>query len=282
MKPELSLSGSQYQRVDKQFENELEVDLEHVHLVSIPNDGAFVANEAPKISVKDLTRYTNTGDLILSDVSLDIHGGTVMCIIGPSGSGKSTLLRALNRLWEPTAESVFLDGHDITKLDVISVRRRVGMLFQLPALFDGTIADNLNYGPSLKGEKLSSAKLTELLKWADLDSSFLSKPITGLSVGQAQRVALARTLANDPEVLLLDEPTSSLDPVSTQNIEDSILNLKRVKGLTVVFVSHSIKQVQRIADLVCVLVNGKVVEVTNPLQLAYSTHPMVQKFFEAS
>eukprot|EP00250_Pteridium_aquilinum_P014202 c21842_g1_i1 orf=134-982(+) len=282
MQSELSLSGSQYQHIKEQPEHELEEDLEHVHLLDIPEDGSFNGNKAPKVSVKNLNRYTDAGDTILAEVSLDIYSGTIMGIIGPSGSGKSTLLRALNRLWEPPPDSIFLDGHDITKLDVISVRRRVGMLFQLPALFDGTVADNLNYGPSLKGEKISDAKLLELLKLADLDSAFLPKSIIGLSVGQSQRVALARTLANDPEVLLLDEPTSALDPVSSQNIEESILNLKRLKGLTIVFVSHSIKQVQRVADLVCVLVNGKVVEITNPLELGNSTHPMVQRFLEAS
>lgn len=285
MKHQIQLSPSvgQYQRVDKQVEDdELEEDIEHEHLVHIPEGGPLAGIKASKISIKDLNRYTDSGDLILSGVSLDIHAGTLVGIIGPSGSGKSTLLRALNRLWEPPPDSVFLDGQDVTKLDVISVRRRVGMLFQLPALFDGTIADNLNYGPSLKGESLSHDRLVDLLRYADLDSSFLSKSITGLSVGQAQRVALARTLANDPEVLLLDEPTSALDPVSTQNIEDSIVNLKRLKGLTIVLVSHSIKQVQKVADLVCVLVNGNIVEVTDPFQLSNSKHPMVQKFLEAS
>lgn len=229
-----------------------------------------------------MERFTDAGGVILSGVSLDILAGTVVGIIGPSGSGKSTLLRAFNRLWEPPPESVFVDGEDITTLNVLSVRRRIGMLFQLPALFEGTVADNINYGPSIRGHKLSDSKITELLELADLNPSFATKSVTGLSVGQAQRVALARTLANEPEVLLLDEPTSALDPVSTQNIEQSIMNLRRLKGLTIVIVSHSIKQVQRIADLVCVLVNGQVVEVIHPGELANSTHPLVQQFIEAS
>ncbi|MCO5555148.1 hypothetical protein L7F22_008690 [Adiantum nelumboides] len=230
MKQQIQLSSSKgrYQRVDKQIEQELEDDLEDEHfiedehLIHIPEGGALTGIKSPKISIKDLNRFTDSGELILSGASLDIYSGTVVGIIGPSGSGKSTLLRALNRLWEPPPDSVFLDAQDITKLDVISVRRRVGMLFQLPALFDGTIADNLNYGPSLRGERLSHDKLVELLKYADLDSSFLSKSITGLSVGQAQRVALARTLANDPEVIqnsrfmaLLQPPLPS-QPVGTQ------------------------------------------------------------------
>ncbi|KAL4566744.1 hypothetical protein LXL04_030867 [Taraxacum kok-saghyz] len=167
----------------------------------------------------------------------------------PSGSGKSTLVRALNRLWEPASGTVFLDGKDITGLDVLQLRRKVGMLFQLPVLFEGTVADNIRYGPR------------------------------ELSVGQAQRVALARTLANDPEVLLLDEPTSALDPVSTQNIEDLLMKLKS-KGMTIVIVSHSIKQIQKIADVVCLVVGGEIVEVLNLEQLSEAKHPMARRFLE--
>ncbi|KAH7422602.1 hypothetical protein KP509_12G016300 [Ceratopteris richardii] len=124
----------------KVVEHEEEDNLEHVHLLHIPAENLLISNNAPKISIRDLHRYTDSGDLILSEISLDISAGTVLGIIGPSGSGKSTLLRAINRLWEPAQACVFLDGKDITTLDVISVRRRVGMLFQLPALFDGSSA----------------------------------------------------------------------------------------------------------------------------------------------
>uniref|UniRef100_K3XYV7 ABC transporter domain-containing protein n=1 Tax=Setaria italica TaxID=4555 RepID=K3XYV7_SETIT len=122
-----------------------------------------------------------------------------MGVIGPSGSGKSTLLRALNRLWEPAPGAVLLDGADIRGIDVLALRRRVGMLFQLPAMFDGTVADNVRYGPQLRGKKLTEAEVKNLLSMADLDPALSSKPASELSVGQAQRVALARTLANDPE-----------------------------------------------------------------------------------
>jgi ABC-type phosphate transport system ATPase subunit len=176
----------------------------------------------PKMSVRDLRRKSEEGRSLLSGVSVDIWKGTVVGVIGPSGSGKSTFLRALNRLWEPSADSVFLDYHDITKLDVLALRRRVGMLFQTPALFDGNVADNIRYGPALRGLKLSDEEVSKYLGWADLESSLASRSVGGLSVGQAQRVALARTLANEPEVLLLDEPTSALDPISTQHIEESI------------------------------------------------------------
>ncbi|KAF5956577.1 hypothetical protein HYC85_003802 [Camellia sinensis] len=190
---------------------------------------------------------------ILKWINAEIPKGVVVGIIGPSGSGKSTLLRALNRLWEPPPHTVYLDGQDICKLDVLSLRRKVGMLFQLPALFE------------------------------DLDPiSFINKNARELSVGQAQRVALARTLANEPEVLLLDEPTSALDPISTQNIEDCMVKLKKSRGMTIVMVSHSIKQIQRIADLVFLLVDGEIVEVLKPNKLSEAKHPMALRFLQLS
>ncbi|CAN1732349.1 ABC transporter I family member 17 [Linum perenne] len=170
--------------------------------------------------------------------------------------------------------TVFLDGRDITEIDVLSLRRRVGMLFQLPALFQGTVADNVRYGPQLRGKKISDKEVYNLLAMADLDSSFYGKVGSELSVGQQQRVALARTLANEPEVLLLDEPTSALDPISTQNVEDVLVKLKKERGMTVVMVSHSVKQIQRIADLVFLLVDGEIVEVVTPEKLCEAKHPM--------
>ncbi|ERN07386.1 hypothetical protein AMTRI_Chr12g241530 [Amborella trichopoda] len=235
-----------------------------------------------KIRVRDLSYKSRTGVPILSGVCVDISKGLIVGIIGPSGSGKSTFLRALNRLWEPPSGAVFLDGEDIQDIDVLSLRRKVGMLFQLPALFEGTVADNIRYGPSLMGKKLSDDQVSKLLSLADLDSSLADKNGGELSVGQAQRVALARTLANEPEVLLLDEPTSALDPISTQNIEDAIVKLKKSQGLTTVMVSHSVKQIQRIADLVCLLVNGEIVEVLKPEDLSDAKHPMARKFLEIS
>ncbi|MCL7030404.1 hypothetical protein MKW94_025876 [Papaver nudicaule] len=156
------------------------------------------------------------------------------------------------------------------------------MLFQSPVLFQGTVADNIRYGPQLTGKKLSDDEVTKLLALADLDSSFASKNGNELSVGQAQRVALARTLANDPEVLLLDEPTSALDPISTQAIEDTILKLKKTRKLTTVIVSHSVRQIQRIVDVIYLLVEGKIVEVLRPDRLNEASHPMARKFLELS
>lgn len=252
---------------------------EHLLSFNVPENG--VNGSETKIEVKGLTRTLDKGVTVLQNVNLEIPRGKIMGIIGPSGSGKSTLLRALNRLWEPSSGTVFMDGKDITGVDVLELRRKVGMLFQLPVLFEGTVADNIRYGPQLKGKKLRDEEVYKLLTFADLDSSFFSKPGSELSVGQAQRVALARTLANEPEVLLLDEPTSALDPISTQNIEDVLVKLKS-RGLTIAMVSHSIKQIQRIADVVCLLVGGEIVEVLSSEQLSDAKHPMARRFLELS
>ncbi|KAG8480730.1 hypothetical protein CXB51_025412 [Gossypium anomalum] len=233
-----------------------------------------------KFQIRDLRKVSDAGVPILNGIDVGIPKGMIVGIIGPSGSGKSTLLRALNRLWEPPSDTVFLDGRDIVDLDVLGLRRKVGMLFQLPVLFQGTVADNIRYGPNLMGKKLTDVEVSKLLTLADLDSSFLSKTGGELSVGQAQRVALARTLANEPEVLLLDEPTSALDPISTQNIEDVIVKLKKKRRMTVVMVSHSIKQIQRVADVVCLLVNGEIVEILKPSELSEAKHPMAQRFLQ--
>lgn len=256
------------------------------HLLAVEDDveagGDGVGDSQIKFKIRNLTKKSDAGITILDGINLDIPKGIVVGIIGPSGSGKSTLLRSLNRLWEPPSGTVFLDGRDIRDLDVLSLRRKVGMLFQIPALFEGTVADNIRFGPQLKGKKLADHEVHKLLQLADLDSSFHKKSGSELSVGQAQRVALARTLANEPEVLLLDEPTSALDPISTQNIEDCMVKLKKNKGMTIVMVSHSIKQIQRVADVVCLVVNGQVVEVLKPNNLSEAKHPMALRFLQLS
>ncbi|KAL8171032.1 hypothetical protein V2J09_022836 [Rumex salicifolius] len=224
------------------------------HLLSVDDDGD---RGEVKFEVRDLVKESPAGEIILDKVNVDIPRAKIVGIIGPSGSGKSTFLRALNRLWEPPEASVFLDGQDISHMDVLSLRRRVGMLFQLPSLFEGTVADNVRYGPQLRGKKLSDDEVYKYLSLADLEPSFYNKNHNELSIGQAQRVALARTLANEPE-------------------------LKNTCGMTVIMVSHSIKQIQRIANVVCLLVNGAVVEVLKPNQLSEAKHPMALRFLELS
>jgi ABC-type methionine transport system ATPase subunit len=234
-----------------------------------------------KLHIKNLNLALRTGQPILHDISLEVSAGKITSLIGPSGSGKSTLLRCLNRLWEPPPGAIFLEETDITTLDVLALRRRVGMLFQTAALFEGTVAGNVAYGPGLGGQLLSPERIAELLKMAGLEADLAHKPADQLSGGQAQRVALARTLANEPDVLLLDEPTSALDPAATQRVEETVLSLRDTLGLTVVWVSHAIEQVERTADHVVLLVEGRIVETGTPGHLLSGDHHHLTEDFAA-
>ena len=225
-----------------------------------------------KMAVEALTLSLEGQPDVLRQVSLHFIDQKITALIGPSGSGKSTLLRCLNRLWEPAAGTVFLDEEDVTGIDVLSLRRRVGMVMQAAVLFPGTIADNLAYGPALHGETLSRPRMEALLKMVSLERDLLDKPADALSGGQAQRVSIARTLANKPEVLLLDEPTSALDPAATRAVEGTLTNLRDQLGLTVVLVSHSLDQVARVADMSALLVKGEIVEVGTPDHLLSGVH----------
>ncbi|KAK2646178.1 hypothetical protein Ddye_021373 [Dipteronia dyeriana] len=266
-----------------QMQSSPDEDLEvQQHLLTVDIQQPGEDGCATRFRIRDLTKVSDAGAPILKGIDMDIPKGVILGIVGPSGSGKSTVLRALNRLWEPPSGTVFYDDRDILDLDVLSLRRKVGMLFQIPVLFEGTVADNIRYGPQLRGKKLTDNEVHNLLSLADLDSSFFNKTGGEISVGQAQRVALARTLANEPEVLLLDEPTSSLDPISTENIEEVIMKLKKKRGMTIVMVSHSIKQIQRIADVVCLLVDGTIVEVLKPDKLSEAKHPTTLRFLQLS
>jgi ABC-type methionine transport system ATPase subunit len=225
-----------------------------------------------KFIIQQLSLKRPNGITILHDISLEIPAGSITAVIGPSGSGKSSLLRCLNRLWEPPPGSIFIDGRDITAMDVLLLRRRVGMLFQTPALFEGTVADNIAYGPGLQGRRLASQEVAELLQMASLDAGLAEKPVDQLSGGQAQRVSLARTLANQPDVLLLDEPTSALDPAATRKIESTIRNLRDTLNLTVLWVSHAFEQVERTADRIVLLVDGRVAETGDAGHLLSGVH----------
>jgi ABC-type methionine transport system ATPase subunit len=191
---------------------------------------------------------------ILRGVTFAVQAGGVFSVVGPSGAGKSTLLRTINRLVESTAGNIFLDGTPIEEINPLELRRRIGMVFQLPALFGDTVEDSVLYGVRLAGK---CADVERLLGLAGLAPSLASRNPQSLSVGQQQRVPIARALALEPEVLLMDEPTSALDQVARQRIEDLIRQLNKELGLTIVVVSHALDQVERIADRVVLLIDGR-------------------------
>jgi ABC-type methionine transport system ATPase subunit len=206
-----------------------------------------------KIEVRGL-RYGAGGAEILAGVDALVPDGEVTAVVGPSGAGKSTLLRAINRLIEPTSGEVYLDGEPTGSLDPLELRRRVGMVFQIPALFGDSIEDAILYGARLAGRNADPGRLLEVV---GLDPPVSGRRPETLSVGQQQRVAIARALALQPEALLLDEPTSALDEGARRKIEELVGGLNARLGLTMVFVSHDLSQVERIADRVVVLAEGR-------------------------
>jgi ABC-type methionine transport system ATPase subunit len=191
---------------------------------------------------------------ILKNVEIEIRDGGITAVVGPSGAGKSTLLRTINRLIEPTSGEIYLDGEPTSRLDPLELRRRVGMVFQVPALFGGSVEEAVLYGARLSNEDADPGRLLEMV---GLSASLAERDPQTLSVGQQQRVAIARALALQPEVLLLDEPTSALDEGARRRIEELVTELNSRLGLTMVFVSHDLSQVERVADRVVVLAEGE-------------------------
>lgn len=206
----------------------------------------------------------------LKDVNMQIEANKITAFIGPSGCGKSTFLKTLNRMNDLVENckidgKVLLDGTDIYKdMDEITLRYRVGMVFQQPNPFPKSIYDNVAYGPRIAGIKKKS-QLDEIVErslrqaaiWDELKDR-LHKSALGLSGGQQQRLCIARTLAVEPEVILMDEPTSALDPISTSKIEDLAMELK--KDYTIVMVTHNMQQAVRVSDNTAFFLLGEVIE----------------------
>jgi putative ABC transport system ATP-binding protein len=213
------------------------------------------SNSHAFLCVENLS-YQIDGKNLLENISFEISVGERVAIFGPSGAGKSTLIRLLNRLDEPTSGGVYLEGQDYRQISPRNLRRRLGMVMQSPNLFPGTVEDNIRFGPAAQGKTLEDEKIEELLSGVDLDG-FADRDVSKLSGGEAQRVNLARTLANQPEVLLLDEPTSSLDQASRKEVEETILSVLQSRDVTCILVSHDREQVQRLTDRVLYLEGGQ-------------------------
>jgi ABC-type cobalamin/Fe3+-siderophores transport system ATPase subunit len=206
------------------------------------------------LETKHLSRVVS-GKRVVEDISIQVERGDVVAIVGPSGSGKSSFLRLINRLDEPTSGTVFLEGTDYHDIPPRQLRRRIGMMTQTAFLFPGTVADNLRFGPHQQGNELSDEAISRLLVQVGLAGQAHSD-VSHLSGGEAQRVSLARALANVPLVLLLDEPTSALDEAIKQEVESLILQVVRQNSLTCLMVTHDPAQAARVAVHVLLLKNG--------------------------
>lgn len=223
-----------------------------------------------KIQVNKLKLYYGE-HLALNKVSIDVVKNSVLALIGPSGCGKSTFLKTLNRMNDlidgvRIEGEVLLDGEDIfhPDVDVVLLRKRVGMVFQRPNPFPMSIYDNVAYGPRIHGQT-DKARLDELVErslvgaalWDEIKDRLKSSAMS-LSGGQQQRLCIARLLAVEPEVLLMDEPCSALDPISTMKIEELVTELK--KDYTIVMVTHNMQQAARVSDSTAFFLMGEMVE----------------------
>jgi phosphate transport system ATP-binding protein len=232
---------------------------------------------AVKICAENLSFFYGTNQ-VLFDVSMEIRERSVTALIGPSGCGKSTFLRTINRmndLIEDTSHTgnVLLEGTDVysPRMDVVALRKRVGMVFQKSNPFPKSIFENVAFGPRIAGMR-NKNELTEIVHrslkraaiWDEVKDR-LNDPALALSGGQQQRLCIARSLATDPDVLLMDEPASALDPSSTARIEDLIFELK--EHYTIVIVTHNMQQAARISDQTAFFYEGNLIEMGNTKEL---------------
>jgi putative ABC transport system ATP-binding protein len=214
-----------------------------------------------KIELRKVGKIRN-GAIILKDINLKFTSGKRHILVGPSGAGKTTLLRLLNRMDDPSSGEIIYDGKTIKDIPVLELRRKVGMVFQIPVTFDGTVKDNLMVPYRLKviPDPLDEGELQKALELSGLQIEFLERKASELSVGEKQRLNVARALINKPEVLLLDEPTSALDPESAMKLLHSIKGLNELLGLTVIMVTHQTDQARLFGGRVIYIENGIVVE----------------------
>jgi putative ABC transport system ATP-binding protein len=204
--------------------------------------------------LEDVT-YSRGGKVVLQEVSARLPVGA-SSLLGPSGCGKSTLLRLLNRLADPRSGRVSYEGRDVREYDPLALRREVSLVPQLPALVDGTVHDNVAYGPRLAGRSFDARSCLEL---AGLDPAFEDRDAAKLSVGEQQRVMLARALALEPRVLLLDEPTAALDQAARDAVERTLKHLRSRTAISLVVVTHDVEQARRLAEYVVRIASGRVI-----------------------
>lgn len=212
--------------------------------------------DAPPLATRHLSRVVD-GQTLVKDVTLEVEAEEVFVIFGPSGSGKTSLLRLLNRLDEPTSGTVLLDGTDYREIDPRTLRRRVGWVPQQPTLVEGTVAENVAWGPTLRDEPVDEERLHELLDRLGL-AGFADREADRLSGGEAQRVAIARTLFNDPDIVLLDEPASSLDAEAADRVESLLADVMDAYSLTAVLVTHDAERARRLGHRGVRLQGGRI------------------------
>ncbi len=208
------------------------------------------------------------GNYVLSDVSFEIGKGNLVAIIGESGCGKTTLLKMINRLIKPSYGKIYIDDRDISKIDPIKLRRNIGYVIQQTGLFPHmTVRENIEIISRI--EKVDNLKIEEstyrLMNMVGLDpEKYLDRYPAELSGGQQQRIGVARAFATDPEIILMDEPFSALDPITRVDLQDELVELQSKFKKTIIFVTHDMDEAIRIADMICIMKDGKVMQYDTP------------------
>jgi osmoprotectant transport system ATP-binding protein len=219
---------------------------------------------------------------IIRNFSLDIEDGQLVVFIGPSGCGKTTLLKMINRLIQPTSGKIFLNGTDISKMNPIELRRNIGYVIQNTGLFPHmTIKENLELIPKLKGEgmNLIEKKTLELLTMVGLTEEYLQRYPKELSGGQQQRVGVARAFSTNSDIILMDEPFSALDPVTRSALQEELYQMQKELNKTIIFVTHDMDEAIKIADKICLLKDGDLLQYDTPENILKNpTNDFVENF----
>lgn len=229
------------ERVMKQLENESN----QIHEVEFVNVSKTFQQQGETVKV-------------LNGISGKIEKGAILTMIGPSGSGKSTIISLCNLLQTPDAGQIYIQGREIREWDIQQLRRKVGIAFQAAPMMQGTALENLALPATLQGKTLEDPQ--KYMDYVGLSTDLLSREAKELSGGQRQRLSLARTLVNEPSILLLDEVTSALDSISAHEIEELILRINKERRATILWVTHDLSQAQRVGDQTWLIINGKIVE----------------------
>ena len=225
-------------------------------------------SEGPAFLRFETVRKCYDAVVAVDTVTLDIAHGAFVALVGASGSGKSTLLKTVNRLVEPTSGRVLLGGEDVSGLPAPALRRRIGYVFQSIGLFPHMdVARNIGIGPRLAGARLGQDRIGELLDMVELDAGYAGRMPSELSGGQRQRIGVARALAGNPELLLMDEPFGALDPVTRDALGERVRALHAQLGLTTVMVTHDMAEALLLADRVLVMEAGRIVADETPRSL---------------
>lgn len=226
---------------------------------------------SPMISLQEAGKQYN-GKYVLEPLTLDVMPGEFLSLVGSSGGGKTTMLKLMNGLLLPDTGSVTVMDQDTRTVDLIALRRQIGYVIQGAALFPHlSVADNIGYVPGLSKQKLSSEQLEELMQLVDLPKELLSRFPCSLSGGQQQRVGIARALASNPSIMLMDEPFGAVDEITRTVLQDSIQALHEKLSTTIVFVTHNIREALRLSDRVLIINQGVVQQISTPEEIVQ--HP---------